>query len=73
MRELRDVLEVLVEVPVELRQLDHGGGVAPLEVLAYVLSEALLPLSETVELLQERKKGWNCWLFNSNGEDDLTT
>lgn len=72
MRELRDVLEVLVEVPVELRELDHGGGVAPLEVLAYVLPEALLPLSETVEFLKEGSKGWNGWLFNSNGDDNLT-
>ena len=52
MGELRDVLKVLVEVPVQLRQLDHRGGVAPLEVLAYVLPEALLALTKTVEFLK---------------------
>ena len=55
LRELRDVLEVLVEIAVELRQLDDRGSVPPLKVLADVLAEALFSLSEAIEFLWVRE------------------
>ena len=57
LRELRNVLEVLVEIAVQLRQLDDRGGVPPLKVLADVLSEALLSLTEAIEFLWVREEG----------------
>ena len=54
LRELLYALEVLVEVPVDLGQLDDGARVLALKVLVDVLAEALPTLAEGVQLTEGR-------------------
>ena len=45
-----DALEMVIQLPVQVGEVDDGAGVSALEVLGNILSETLCPLSLDVEL-----------------------